>query len=483
MNRPGGVTPLETPANTSPPTHDVDGASARRQSRRNAVILIGVCALLAALSLLLPGALSFDPSAWVIWGREVGRLELDTVTGPSWKPLPVVVTTIAAPFGDAAPELWMWVARTGGLLAMAGVVRLGMRLAGPAAGALAGALLILTPDGEPRFIRTWAEGHDAPATAALAVWAIDRHLAGRRTTTVGLLVALALLRPEAWPFVLVYAAWLAVTTDVSRVALGASLVAIPVLWFGGDLWGAGNALQGASAAQVIPLDLVDRTTTALGNVGAMVIVPAWVGAGLAVVLAIRRRDPVPPVLAALALAWCVIVSAMAIVFGYAALSRFLLPAAAVMCVLAGAGYVRAVSTVRASRVRVALAVGLIAVSAPFVVARAAGLPAVWDEVRFHDDIEQDLHATIDVIGFDPATTSCAKIAVEPTSQLQPATAWKLDVPLRDVRFVPETGEVFFLVIANGEAEAELLADPAIDALGGVGTIAAYARSCRPEGAE
>ena len=46
---------------------------------------------IAAASLLLPWALAFDPQAWVVWGRDVGRLALDTRGGPSWKPLPVVV--------------------------------------------------------------------------------------------------------------------------------------------------------------------------------------------------------------------------------------------------------------------------------------------------------------------------------------------------------------------------------------------------------
>ena len=49
--------------------------------------------------------------------------------------------------------------------------------------------------------------------------------------------------------------------------------------------------------------------------------------------------------------------------------------------------------------------------------------------------------------------------------------------MRDVRIVPETGDVLFFVVAGSEAEAELVADPAIEALGGVGTIAAYGRNC------
>ena len=45
---------------------------------------------LAALSLLLPSAPTYDPWAWIIWGREITALDLNTVDGPSWKPLPVL---------------------------------------------------------------------------------------------------------------------------------------------------------------------------------------------------------------------------------------------------------------------------------------------------------------------------------------------------------------------------------------------------------
>ena len=463
------------------PTRDAARPPLTNRVPSMALIVIGGCAIVAAFSLLLPGTLSYDPTAWVVWGRQVGRLELDTVSGPSWKPLPVMVTTVFAPFGEAAPELWMWAARTAGLVAVVGVVRLGAILAGPVAGLLAGALLILTPDGEPRFVRTWAEGHDAPATAALAVWAIERHLAGRPRVAFGLVVALALLRPEAWPFALAYAAWLATATDVPTAVLALSLATIPVLWFGGDLWGAGDPFQGASAAQVIPLDLAERTTTALGNVGTMVIVPAWCAAGVAVVLAVRRRDVVPLALAALAMMWCAVVSAMAIIFGYAALSRFLLPAAALVCVLAGFGLVQAVRLVSQPRLRIALVAGIVATSAPFIIVRASGLPAVWNEVQFHDDLGTDLVATIALIDFDPETSSCTTVAVEPLSQLQPATAWELDTAMRDVRFTPEPGAVLFLVSVDSDAEEQLIANPTIEFVAEVGTIAAYARSCAPQG--
>ena len=55
--------------------------------------LVGGALAVAALSLLLPYALAFDPWAWAVWGREVWHLSLDSTSGPSWKPFPVVFTT------------------------------------------------------------------------------------------------------------------------------------------------------------------------------------------------------------------------------------------------------------------------------------------------------------------------------------------------------------------------------------------------------
>src|SRR4051794_17022607 len=77
---------------------------------------VAVCLALGAVSLLWAAAPTYDPWAWIIWGREVLHLDLNTVEGPSWKPLPVLLTTPFALFGDsAAPALWLVVARAGTL--------------------------------------------------------------------------------------------------------------------------------------------------------------------------------------------------------------------------------------------------------------------------------------------------------------------------------------------------------------------------------
>ncbi len=78
---------------------------------------IAACLALGAASLVLPSEPSYDPLAWLIWGRELAHLRLDTSGGPSWKPLPVVFTTLFAPFGEldrgSAAAIWMALARAG----------------------------------------------------------------------------------------------------------------------------------------------------------------------------------------------------------------------------------------------------------------------------------------------------------------------------------------------------------------------------------
>ena len=43
---------------------------------------------------------TYDPWAWIIWGREVMHLDLVTTDGPSWKPLPILFTAPFSLLGD-----------------------------------------------------------------------------------------------------------------------------------------------------------------------------------------------------------------------------------------------------------------------------------------------------------------------------------------------------------------------------------------------
>ena len=80
---------------------------------------LSACLLLAAASLALPSEPSYDPWAWLVWGRELGNGTLDTAGGPSWKPGSVAVTVPLAPLGaELAPALWLLLVRAAGLLSL-----------------------------------------------------------------------------------------------------------------------------------------------------------------------------------------------------------------------------------------------------------------------------------------------------------------------------------------------------------------------------
>ena len=144
--------------------------------------------------------------AWLVWGREVGHLDLDTVGGPSWKPLPVARhQRCVALGGGAAPTVWLLVARTAGLLALVGVYRLGVR-ASP--GVAAGLVAVAPPAAHARRRARGSCGWCSRGTARRSP---PRSRCGRSIATSPVAAgsrcsccsSLALDRPEAWPFLAV----------------------------------------------------------------------------------------------------------------------------------------------------------------------------------------------------------------------------------------------------------------------------------------
>jgi hypothetical protein len=47
------------------------------------VALPAACAVVATASLALPSEPTYDPWAWLVWGRELWAGDLDTAAGPS----------------------------------------------------------------------------------------------------------------------------------------------------------------------------------------------------------------------------------------------------------------------------------------------------------------------------------------------------------------------------------------------------------------
>ena len=252
------------------------------------------CLLLAALSLLLPWALAFDPWSWLVWGREAGRFELDTAGGPSWKPLPVVATTLLALAGGAAPALWLILARAGGLLAVAGAAVLAGRLAGGAAAATAAVAMALSE----WWLFNTALGNSEGLLAAAALWAVVAQLAGRHRVALALVLGAALLRPEAWPFLGGYALWLWRTGREPPGVLALALLPVPLLWFGPDVLGAGGALGASSAARgtASPQSAVYADFPALEvlrDFAELLTIPALLAAAAGAALGGRSRAALP----------------------------------------------------------------------------------------------------------------------------------------------------------------------------------------------
>ncbi|MGC9222179.1 MAG: hypothetical protein ACP5H2_12720, partial [Solirubrobacteraceae bacterium] len=90
---------------------------------------LGLLALLVgAFSLTYASTPSYDPWSWLIWGREILHGQLMISGGSSWKPLPVIFTTVLALFGaSGAATLWLMVARGGFVLTILMTMRLAAR--------------------------------------------------------------------------------------------------------------------------------------------------------------------------------------------------------------------------------------------------------------------------------------------------------------------------------------------------------------------
>ena len=228
----------------------------RRQTPRKRAasswwVAVAGCLALAALSLLIARQATYDPTAWLIWGREIVHGDLSTTSGPSWKPLPIVVTAPAALLGDAAQaQLWLVVARAGSLAAVGLAYRLAWRLEGAVAGVLAAAALLVSSGFTSRTFRGNSEG----LLVAVAFGAIEAHLSGRRRLAFAFVVAGTLLRPELAVFAVVYGLWLVWTApDAAGRARTLALTAgagvlVVAAWLVPEQIGSGQLFRAASRA-------------------------------------------------------------------------------------------------------------------------------------------------------------------------------------------------------------------------------------------
>lgn len=414
-----------------------------------------------ALSLLvLAPAIGSDAWAWLIWGRELLGADLDPTNGPSWKPLPVVFTTPLALFGQAAPILWTVLARAGALLALIFAYRLGARLVGRLGGALAAIALLLTD-----LVDYAASADSEPLVAALCLWALERHLDGRRGHALALLALAALGRPETWLLLIPYAGFVWVREPRLRVAAAVALAVPPALWLGppwlatGDPFSAGERANRETAASLATADVPALAVVA--ETVSLVALPVLAGATLAAAAALaatlgrrtgrggalvakvarRAHDGLPTsearagalVLAVATALWVAVVAGLT-QLSFTGNERYLVPAVAAICVLGGVGagvIVRAVAGGRGRVRAVAATLVLLVIAAPFGIERARDVIGFRGEARDRARIIAGVEPAVARVGGREEILACGGPAVTRPGT-QGTLAWQLGLPLSAV---------------------------------------------------
>jgi hypothetical protein len=320
-------------------------------SARLVAVVAAVTVVVTGVSLVITSGIAFDPEAWIVWAREsVGSGSLNTVGGPAWKPLPVL---LIAPFtwisrGQADVYYWLLIARAGAVLAVFGVAALAHRFAGRTAAILAALLVVVSP----WWFYNGVLGNAEPLMVALLAWAVLAYDAGKLRVAAVLLVAASMLRPEIWPFGLAFGAWLSYQ-DRRRIPwFAAAVVVVLVAWTIPELLHTGSSALSAARGKAtdtsaryaaIPFlevfkDAFDQLTPPAGVLVLLGLGTIAVSAkrtagskGVRALLAERNQETL---IAAIGVLYVGIVAVMT-QGGFAGNPRYLIPGLAALTVVAG----------------------------------------------------------------------------------------------------------------------------------------------------
>jgi hypothetical protein len=429
-------------------------------------LTVGASLLIAAVfTLIWPGAPTYDPWAWIIWGREIIEGDLVTNTGPSWKPLPMFFTVPFALFGEAAPDLWLWIARATALIGIVTVAQLGARVGGRIGAALA-ALAITTT---PLYFAYGIQGSSEGMLVATCCLAASAWLDGNRTASFWWLVAASLLRPEIWPFV----ALLALERLRDRPArfwwVGGAGLFVLACWLIPEKIGSGAYLRAATRANEPNPDsaafAASPTLEVLGSMGNLML---WLPAiSLALTLALGlwmwRRDPegqlvprealrVAGLLALWALAWVAIVAAMT-EGGYAGNPRYLAAPLGLLVAVAmgGLAWLCRVLALRdwAPLAELAVIGGVLVIA----LNGSTRLPQRSQELLWQATNRIELRELHGQAAVQAATRNCQPLLTHPL--MIPPVAWTWHRHVDDVEFKPEGGGGTFIIGRNIARSAAL----------------------------
>ncbi|HEV7774725.1 MAG TPA: hypothetical protein VGO48_15700 [Conexibacter sp.] len=422
-------------------------------------LLAAAALALGALSLLYPSTPTYDPWAWIIWGREIVHIDLQTTGGPSWKPLPVLFTMVFSLFGSAAPDLWLVVARGGAVLAVMLAFRLGARLtsrewsvASVTAGFIAAVALIISS----QFVRTMSLGNSEGLMVAFTLWAIERHLDGKYRQAFVLVFLASLLRPEIWLFLGVYGLWLVLIDRRALWLVVSGGVLTLALWFLPEYWGSGNFNRAADRAQQpnpnSPAFAQHPFVQVIKDTWPLVITPVKAAAAFALVLAAidwirNRRQGAVLAVGLLGFSWIVLIALMTQA-GFSGNPRYIILGTSLLAVCGGVGFGRVVQFAGAAvtriagpaRPRLALAAGIVAfavlslATVHWAAPRFKNFGKLDKALRYQAELRFDLRDALAKAGGADAFKACGKATAGKFSV--PLAAWYLDEHTLDVGLVP-----------------------------------------------
>jgi hypothetical protein len=433
------------------------------------------------LSLLIVApAPSYDPWAWLLWGREVAGGGLSTVDGPAFKPLPVAACALLAPFGSAAPWLWVALVRVAAAIAALLAFGLARRLAGGSvvAGVLT-AVAVLLCGALPAYT---AAGAEPALVLALALGAAAAWRERRMRLALACAVGCALLRVEAWPFLAAAGVVLWRSRPQDRVLLAGLAVAVPAAWLVPELIGSGDLLRSGSRARV-----PNPGQPALADVPALAVLedalelplwPLWAGVAALLALWLGAADPAARralLPAAAGAAWIAIVAAMA-QLGFSGEARYALPGAALIALSGAVGL--ASLPLRLRPVATALAVAVVAIAAA---PRLADLRDVRAEQAYQWRLAADLARAVAAAGGADAVLACGQPYV---GRLRgPLMAYRMGIAKHRVEpdAPPRAPGVVFRSALRPAAEPAPTAPPQFAEVARTGTwrVLAACRGARP----
>jgi hypothetical protein len=439
-----------------------------------AVIGSGALALWLAFG---HGFVNYDTLYALVWGRDLahGRLpDYDVPIAPTPHPLANLAGVLLSPLSSATGE-----GRAAGATAEAIVVglafvalaalgfvvyRLGALWFGPAAGALAAAIILTR---EPVLSFGARSYVDLPYVAlVLAAVLVEARRPRAGAPVLALLAVAGLLRPEAWLFAAAYFAWIARGRSWREVApLAVLAAAAPLVWVLSDALVTGNPLHSLTGTRESAADL-ERVTgiqnvpiTMPRRIGEILREPVLVGAaggGIIALMWCREQARLPAAAGFVAVgAFTVLATA-----GLPMLTRYLILPAAILAIFCGAGalgWLRLAGDDRRRRPWAAFGAVVLVLLAVFLPAQWDRLAALQRSIATQEEIRSDLFTLADdgLISRD-----CEPVSV-PNHRLVPMLALWLEAPPGEIssalRSPPSVG--LFVDPATQRVERMFILDP------------------------